>query len=246
MIFGHLQQIPTFLRRELSTTPQKNASPEPSSTGKPPESGSSLSKVVFGSAVVGAAVFAAYQTGYLDQFIGGKYQQDSLKSVKDDAENKDDKDSQKLEDHSVFPDSKETKEVADASEEAEKIETPSDHPPVEDLRGSQDRVQSEVQEKSETTPEEVAIPIKEKELPDYLERSTISDDQSSNSGISSEGNVDVKSAEENTDKGSNEEVQTSPVFTQANKAEEESKVKVVPPVHLTPEEREKVLAIDMS
>ncbi|PON65277.1 Mitochondrial inner membrane protein Mitofilin, partial [Parasponia andersonii] len=231
------QRIPTFLRRELSTKPEKNASPNPNSTGKPPESSGSLSKVVFGSAAVGAAVLAAYQTGYLDLVLGGKDRQNSLKDVKDGDENMDEKDSQKLEYHAVFPDSKETEEVTDASQKVEKIDTLSDHPHVEALSDSQGGVQSQVQEKSESTPEEVAIPSKEKDLPDFLQSSTISDDQSSVSWISSEESVELKSAEENTNKGSNEEVQTSPVFTQSNKAEEESEKKAVPPVHFTPEEK---------
>ncbi|XP_062098580.1 MICOS complex subunit MIC60, mitochondrial [Humulus lupulus] len=224
-------QIPIFLRRELSTKPQKNAPPQPNSTGKPPESSGSLSKVVFGSAVVGAAVLAAYQTGYLDQYIGRKDQQDSLNLVKDEVENKDDKDIQKLVDH--FIDGKETKELDDASE---KIETPSDHPIVEALSDSQGDVQSQVQEKPKTNPEEDAI--KERDVTDYPQSSSASEDHLSNSGIASEGSVGVKSAEENSNKGSNEEVQTSPVFIETSKAEKESEAKVVPPVRFTVEERE--------
>ncbi|XP_024023637.1 DNA ligase 1 [Morus notabilis] len=229
-------QTPIFLRRELSTTPQKSATPQPNAAGKPAESAGSGSKLIFGSAVVGATILAAYQTGYLDRVLGGKDQHGSPKAVEGPTESRDVKDIEQLESHAVLPDSKEAKEVASAP--AEKIETPPDQPHVVDSSEKQDEIQSQAQDKSDAKPDESVIPIKGKDLLDDSQRRTTSADQSSVSGVSSEGGVDVNSAEENTDKGSNEEVQTSPISTQINEAEEVCEVKVASPVHITIEEKE--------
>ncbi|KAF4400531.1 hypothetical protein G4B88_023324 [Cannabis sativa] len=236
-------QIPISLRRELSTKPQKNAPPEPKSTGKPPESSGSFPKVVFGSVLIGAAVMAAYQTGYLDQYIGRKDQQDSLNLVKDEVENKDDKDIQKLVDQFVNGEELDDASEKDVTEKdvtekdaSEKIETQSDHPIVEALSNSQGDIQPQVQEKPKTNPEEVAI--KEKDVTDFPQSSMTSEDHISNSGTASEGSVEVKSAEENSNMGSNEEVQTSPVSIETSNAEKESEAKEAPPVQFTVEERE--------
>lgn len=226
-------QTPIFLRRELSTKPQQNASPQPNASGK---TSGSVSKLVFGSAVVGAAILAAYQTGYWDQVFGGKDQHDSLKAGKGPIEGRDVKDIQQFESHSVLPESKEADEVASAADE--KVKTPPDQPHVEDLTEKQDGVQSQAQDKSDATPDEGAVPIKEKDLPDDSQSKTLSYDQSSLSGVKSEGAVDVKTADENTDKGSNKEVQTSQIFTQTNEAEKQHEVQVVPPVHVTIEIKE--------
>nr|XP_043607312.1 MICOS complex subunit MIC60 [Erigeron canadensis] len=63
-------QIPLYLssRKKFSAAPD----PGPGSTGKPPGSGSNLSKVFIGSIVLGGAAAAgmtAYQTGYLDKYL---------------------------------------------------------------------------------------------------------------------------------------------------------------------------------
>ncbi|KAL5556415.1 hypothetical protein UlMin_038651 [Ulmus minor] len=215
-------QIPTFLRKELSTKAENNASPQPNAAGKPQGSGSSATKVVLGAAVVGAAVMAAYRTGYLDQFIGGKEQRDSLKAAKDGFEN-----------HSVLPDNKETNQVASA---AEKVETPSDIPNVEASSEKESGIHSQVQDKSATDAEE-DIPI-QKKVPEYSQSSTVIDDQSPNSGVPSERSLDKKSTEENIGKGTHEELRTSPISTQTSVDEEENELKAAPSLNVTSEERE--------
>ncbi|KAL5555934.1 hypothetical protein UlMin_038170 [Ulmus minor] len=215
-------QIPTFLRKELSTEAENNASPQPNAAGKPQGSGSSATKVVLGAAVVGAAVMAAYRTGYLDQFIGGKEQHDSLKAAKDGFEN-----------HLVLPDNKETNQVASA---AEKVETPSDIPDVEASSEKESGIHSQVQDKSATNAEE-GIPI-QKKVPEYSQSSTVIDDQSPNSGVPSERSLDKKSTEENISKGTHEELRTSPISTQTSVDEEENEVKAAPSLNVTSEERE--------
>ncbi|MFS7954099.1 putative mitochondrial inner membrane protein Mitofilin [Helianthus anomalus] len=65
-------QIPWYLssRKEYSVASQPNTSKVPGSTGKPPNSGSNVSKVFIGTIALGAAaVVTAYQTGYLDKLL---------------------------------------------------------------------------------------------------------------------------------------------------------------------------------
>lgn len=68
-------QTPQYLcsRNSFST-----ATEDPKPTEKPSDSGSSAGKIIFGSAIIGAAGAAAYQYGYLDQFLG-KSEHASLK-----------------------------------------------------------------------------------------------------------------------------------------------------------------------
>ncbi|KAI3824442.1 hypothetical protein L1987_05902 [Smallanthus sonchifolius] len=63
-------QIPLYLsfRKEYSVASQPNPSKVSGSAGKPPDSGSNLTKVFIGTIALGAAaVITAYQTGYLDK-----------------------------------------------------------------------------------------------------------------------------------------------------------------------------------
>ena len=157
------------------------------------------------------------------------------------------KDIQQFESHSVLPESKEADEVASAADEkVEKIKSPTDQPHVENLTEKQDVVQSQAQDKSDATPDEGVVPIKERDLLDDSQSKTLSDDQSSISGVKSEGAVDVKTADENTDEGSNKEVQTSQIFTQTDEAEKQHEVQVVPPVHATIEIKEEEVFMAMA
>ncbi|KVH87393.1 Mitochondrial inner membrane protein Mitofilin [Cynara cardunculus var. scolymus] len=70
-MFCEPYDIPLYLfsRKEFSVAPQSNSSKPSGSTGKPPDSGSNLSKVFIGSLAIGAAALTAYQTGYLETFL---------------------------------------------------------------------------------------------------------------------------------------------------------------------------------
>ena len=141
------------------------------SASKPPESGGSLPKVIVGSVAIGAAFFAAYQTGYLDQLLG-KQQQSSLKTAKIVVENRDAKDIQhsieqlgsggaeepnKFDiDHprqkSVAHENEDPNKVSPAAEHAEqKVEAHLDLPHLEPLSERQGDDHTQVQDKSETT-----------------------------------------------------------------------------------------------
>ncbi|KAK1423710.1 hypothetical protein QVD17_19018 [Tagetes erecta] len=70
-------QIPLYLslRKEYSVASQSNSSTGPGSTGKPPDSGSNLSKVFVGAIAVAAGI-TAYQTGYLDKLLNKEQNND--------------------------------------------------------------------------------------------------------------------------------------------------------------------------
>lgn len=199
---------------------------------------------------MGAAIFAAYRTGHLDQFLGKDGNESpKLTEVGGIPENQDLKVVSRLEDHSVSPDSKEANEPSASfavNESAEETETLPGHSIVEALSERKDGVEAEGLEKLEVKHEESDVSGEEKSSVDYSRGGTISDDQSLRSGLSlsSEASPEPETAtgkEEITEKGSDEEAQTPPVFSQSDEAVEKSEVVVVPHVHLNVEEIDEVI-----
>lgn len=216
------QQIPPFFssRKEFSAASQQNASQGSGSTGKPSNSGSFMSKFIVGGVVIGAAVMTAYQTGYLDQIIVKEPHSSSeptrtgvvdlgvevpvLKSEETGVVDSlvvpvpKSGDSQEtgvsdLRERAGLPDSEDPNESSSNVEH--KIEPRSDFPHVEDLREKKVKNQFPVKDIADLTPEESAVPIQEKDLPPYPHISTTSNDQITDSGTSSEGNIDMKDQE---------------------------------------------------
>ncbi|XP_050241780.1 MICOS complex subunit MIC60 [Quercus robur] len=219
-------QIPALLssRKEFSSASQQKVSSKPGSTGKPPESGSSLPKVIFGSVAVGAVFFAAYQNGYLDQILG-KQPHGPLKEDKVGFEYRDVKDIQNSagsEELNKFDNqhpgeqlgSLESQESSKLSPDADqKSEGLSDIPHFEPLSEIQGVDQSQVQDKPDITPVEGIGPVQEKEVSEHAQLRAESSDQNAESGISSKESPDIKSTEEDTRKTPNE-IHTAPVSTQ--------------------------------
>ncbi|PQQ09793.1 uncharacterized protein Pyn_41288 [Prunus yedoensis var. nudiflora] len=200
------QHVSRFLRREFSAAASKTAPQQPGGAGSlpppPAENGGSSTKVFLGSAVVGAGLVAAYKTGYLDPIFGAKEKSDSHKEAGIGVEEK------------LVEEEKHDEEKAGNVEE--KIETHSDVAHVEGLSGRDGEEHSQVDDnKSE------GDITSEKALPEFS--------QNANLGLSSEGNVDVKSTEEKTSVEINEEVQTSPIVSQTNAdQQQENEVKTLP------------------
>ncbi|KAF5480801.1 hypothetical protein F2P56_001514 [Juglans regia] len=212
-------QIPAHSsRKEFSTRHPQNASSQPGSAGRPHDSGF-LPKLIVGSVAIGAAFFAAYQTGYLDQFLS-KEQHSSFKEAKVHVENRDPKDIQPSVERLISSGSKEPNKlesqhpgeqlVSHESEEANKLSPTAEHgnPKVEDLKN-----QSQVQDKSDIIPAEDLIPIQEKDSLKLSQISVESNEQSADSGISSEGSPDIESTEEDTGK-TRDGIDTAPAATQ--------------------------------
>lgn len=216
------QQIPPFFssRKEFSAASQQNTSQGSGSTGKPSNSGSFMSKFIVGGVVIGAAVMTAYQTGYLDQIIVKEPHSSSeptrtgvvdlgvevpvLKSEETGVVDSlvvpvpKSGDSQEtgvsdLRERAGLPDSEDPNESSSNVEH--KTEPRSDFPHVEDLREKKVKNQFPVKDIADLTPEESAVPIQEKDLPPYPHISTASNDQITDSGTSSEGNIDMKDQE---------------------------------------------------
>lgn len=215
-------QIPPFFssRKEFSAASQQNTSQGSGSTGKPSNSGSFMSKFIVGGVVIGAAVMTAYQTGYLDQIIVKEPHSSSeptrtgvvdlgvevpvLKSEETGVVDSlvvpvpKSGDSQEtgvsdLRERAGLPDSEDPNESSSNVEH--KTEPRSDFPHVEDLREKKVKNQFPVKDIADLTPEESAVPIQEKDLPPYPHISTASNDQITDSGTSSEGNIDMKDQE---------------------------------------------------
>ncbi|CAI0429008.1 unnamed protein product, partial [Linum tenue] len=62
------------LRKGFSTKPHQNAPPNTGAAGQPPKPKSTLPRVILGTTAVAGAALLAYQSGYLDQYIGEKEQ----------------------------------------------------------------------------------------------------------------------------------------------------------------------------
>lgn len=228
-------------RKEFSSVPPKgNASSKPGSTGKPPESGSSLPKVIVGSVAVGAVFFVAYQNGYLDQILG-KQPHGPLKEDKIGFEYGDVKDIQKLEGQLDTHGSEELNKF-----DNQKSEGLSDIPHFEPLSEIQGVDQSQVQDKPDITPVEgISIgPVQEKEVSEHSQLRAESSDQSTESGISSKESPDIKSTEEDTGKTPNE-IHTAPVSTQDGAVLRESDTKTLPHQHISTESRPEVLRLSL-
>lgn len=216
------QQIPPFFssRKEFSAASQQNTSQGSGSTGKPSNSGSFMSKFIVGGVVIGAAVMTAYQTGYLDQIIVKEPHSsseptrtgvvdlgvevpvlkseetgvvDSLVVPVPKSGDSHETGVSDLRERAGLPDSEDPNESSSNVEH--KTEPRSDFPHVEDLREKKVKNQFPVKDIADLTPEESAVPIQEKDLPPYPHISTASNDQITDSGTSSEGNIDMKDQE---------------------------------------------------
>ncbi|KAB2597348.1 UBX domain-containing protein 4 [Pyrus ussuriensis x Pyrus communis] len=200
---GLRRRIPRPITREFSAAAPKTASHHPGDAANPPPpgNGGSSAKIFLGSAAVGAGLVAAYKTGYLDPLFGAKEKSDSVKDA-----------AIGFEDHKHVEEEKHDEERAGIAEE--KVETRSDVPNVEGLSGSDgENPQSQVDEDNKAESDITS----EKGLPEHS--------QNVNLGSSSEGNVDVKSAEEKT----SVEINEAPVVSQTSADQQENEAKIPPP-----------------
>lgn len=221
-------------RREFSFAPKQNLRPQP--TNVPPKSGNSFPKVLFGSVVIGAAVFAAYQTGYLDQLTGGIEQNSSIESTKtvfqkSDSDNVQPLVVQKLD----SPSREETEKSNSIREETESlnpilesteqtVETDAHLPCLEAL--GEERDGSQFQDSSSTVPHENT---KEKDLPEFRQSISEVEDKNLESKTSTDVNFDMQSTDSSTKDGPHEEVQTTPMSSKTDAAPQQIDI-IIPPL----------------
>lgn len=235
-------------RKEFSSAPKQNLKPQPTSV--PPKSGISFPKVVFGSVAISAAVFAAYQTGYLDQLIGGKEQNSSVGSTntvveKSDSDNVQPLVVQKLDSSGI----EETEKSDSLREETESsnptvefteqtVETDAQFPRLEGLGEEQDGGQFE--DDSSSVPHENT---KEKHVPEFRQSISELEDKNLESKTSTDVNFDIQNTEASTRGGIHEGVQTTPISTKTDAASEQIGIRIKSQEDISAEDKPKVTDI---
>ncbi|XP_061345281.1 MICOS complex subunit MIC60, mitochondrial [Gastrolobium bilobum] len=232
----YIIQIPTHLpsQKRFSTASKPSGAPAPGSTGKPPESNDTLSKFFIGSVALGAAFLAAYQTGYLDQYLQ-KEQHSVPQEAQINAATGDSKSVQHSLDQLVSPSSEKFNNEKPSVEHAEqKIDT--HFPQPENVVEDQGDKLFQVQDKSDIA-EDGTTAAKENQLPEYPHSSLTSADTSKESGVQSEGIVDIKSTETDIVPGLEEGIQHTSTSTQPGAVPDENGMKNIQPKQQEIEER---------
>lgn len=214
MLLVQWEQVPSYLslRKEFSVKSQQNGPQGSGSTGKPPESGTLLSKFVIGSVALGAAFVAAYQTGYLDKYLIKEplpipesskvgtttgYPQDSKESnsIKQDIGQSE----KPITESSVSESNVSTPSVEEGSNEptpnvghsVESIKSHSDLSQPEDLSRSQDDSHSQVSGSPELTHEDVHnVQVKDTSSSQH---STMASDDAKSGSTETKESFDLKS-----------------------------------------------------
>ncbi|GAV68213.1 Mitofilin domain-containing protein [Cephalotus follicularis] len=247
-------QTPSFLssRKDFATVPQQNARPmPPGSGGNSTESKGHSLKIILGSGAVAGAFLFAYQIGYLDPYLGKK-QHRPLDTTKGNLDDNVAKDAQHIVEPIVTTIREEPDSLRFSVEHAEKADTQTDLPHVateqkvethtdvlhtETIIKKQDENLPHVQEKSDVFHEEGTISVQQKDLPENAPSGMLADDQSSESESSVAESAEKESPESETSRKLNEEVQLTPIHTQAIAVLKENETKVKPPEIPTPEHK---------
>ncbi|KAI4317228.1 hypothetical protein L6164_025117 [Bauhinia variegata] len=227
-------QIPSYLssRRKFSSASKQGGDSPPVSTGKLPESPSSLSKFVVGSVALGAAFVAAYQTGYLDQYL--KKEQHSLpQDAQINVSNGDSKGVQHLTEQLDSPPSKNFNNESPVINHAE--QEGNNHTQVENVTDDQ------MEDKFDIA-EEGIVSAKETQLPQHLESSAASDNPKE-SVQQPEGNVYVKSTETDIATGLEEGIQQEPTSIQTSTVSDDIETKSIQPQQQAAEERREDISV---
>ncbi|KAH9669900.1 micos complex subunit mic60 [Citrus sinensis] len=228
-----IAQLPSIIsaRKEYSTASQKNVSPKPGPTGKPPESGSNFSPIIFGATVVVGVGLIAYQNGYLDQYIDiEKEKHSSLDSSKFRKDKNDVKDDHHVAEPVVFSHSdEEPKTSISAVEQAmQSVEPHKDIRQPEALSKTPVEDQPHLQDKVELTPQDQTVAVKEKDAAENSNKSIESREPSTSPPVSSEGSVEVESSESKSSKEKDENVQGTGILSQMSAASEKDEQKAFP------------------
>ncbi|KAK7358937.1 hypothetical protein VNO77_00878 [Canavalia gladiata] len=221
------QQTPSRLssRKKFSTASKPGGASAPGSTGTPPDSNGSLSKFFVGSVALGAAFLAAYQTGYLDQFLK-KEQHRVSQEAQVNADSGDLKSVQHSIDQLVSPSEKFNSESPAVELAEQKIDAHFSHAEVA-IENQGDKPVP-VQDKSDIA-ENGAAASKENQLPEYPPNSLTSDDPSKESVIQSDGIVGIKSTETDVAPTLEEGLQHTSTSTQISAVPNESGIENIQP-----------------
>ncbi|XP_028776483.1 uncharacterized protein LOC114733237 [Neltuma alba] len=226
--------IPSCLssRKKFSTASKSGGDSIPGSAGKPPESQGSLSKFVIGSFAVGAAFLAAYQAGFLDQYL----RKDQL-SVPQDAEinvtNENSKNLQHSVEQLVSPGSEKLSSGSPSPEvQEQKMDTqlPDLKNVTEDIGDKHIKVQDKFDN------EEGTVNAKESELPEFPQSNAEPVDLGKESLIQPK-EIDDISKESDTNTGLEERTQQAPTSTLPTAGPDEKGVENTEPLQEVLEDR---------
>lgn len=214
-------------RKAFSTLPENGAAPKPGSPGSPQGSKGGFSRVLLVGAVIGATSIAAYQAGYLDQYLGQKKHNVSLDSSEIATSRKEEESIQQLEEPIVSHNEEPSPSILSIEPE-QKAKSHSDLYLSETTIETQGQNQTHIEDRSDIRVEDVPLAIQEKEPQDSQSTEMeASVDHSMTSGISSEGNLDKAESKAIEQE---EKVQTTLMETQSSAAPKEDEEKDVPPL----------------
>ncbi|TKY60322.1 MICOS complex subunit MIC60 [Spatholobus suberectus] len=240
------QQISLHLssQKNFSTASKPGGASASGSPGKPPESNGSLSKFFIGSVALGAAFLAAYQTGYLDQYL--KKEHHSVpQEVHVNATIEDLKSVQHSTDQLISPSEKFNNENPTLELAEQKIDTHFSQPELV----VEDRVDKpiSVQDNSDIA-EDGTGAAKENQLSEYPQSSLTSDDPNKESVVQSDI-IGIKSTETDNAPRLEEGLQRASTSTQTSAVPDENGMKNIQPeqpaIQETEERRESALGKDI-
>ncbi|XP_014515908.1 uncharacterized protein LOC106773685 isoform X2 [Vigna radiata var. radiata] len=224
------QQIPLHLssQRNFSSTSKPGGASASGSPGKPPESNGSLSKFFIGSVALGAAFLAAYQTGYLDQYLKKEHhsvpQEANVNATIEELKTVQHSTDQLISPNEILNNENPTVQLAEG-----KIDTHFSQP--EDVIEDQVDKLSPVQDKFNIAEDSIAAP-EENQLPEYPQSSLTSDDPSKESVVQSDGIIGIKSIEADNTPRPEKGVQNTFTSTQISSVPDENGTENIPSVQL--------------
>ncbi|XP_047173871.1 uncharacterized protein LOC124841616 isoform X1 [Vigna umbellata] len=224
------QQIPLHLssQRNFSSTSKPGGASASGSPGNPPESNGTLSKFFIGSVALGAAFLAAYQTGYLDQYLK-KEHHSAAQEAHVNATIEELKTVQHSTDQLISPNEKLNNENPTVQLAEGKIDTHFSQP--EDVIEDQVDKLSPVQDKFNIAEDGIAAP-EENQLPEYSQSSLTSDDPSKESVVQSDGIIGIKGIEADNTPRPEKGVQNTFTSTQISSVPDENGTENIPSVQL--------------
>lgn len=239
------QQISLHLssQKNFSTASKPGGAPASGSPSKPPESNGSQSKFFIGTVALGAAFLAAYQTGYLDQYLKKEphsvpqevHGNTTIEDLKSGQHSTDLSPSEK------FNNENPTVELAEQKNDVHFTQ------PDSVVKNQVDKAIPE-QDKSDITEDGTAA-AKENQLPEYPQRSLTSDDPTKETGAQSDGIIGIKSAEEDNAPRLEQGLQQTSTSTQTSVGPDENGMKNIQPekmaIQETEERRESTLVKDI-
>ncbi|XP_058096676.1 MICOS complex subunit MIC60, mitochondrial isoform X2 [Magnolia sinica] len=186
-------QMPAFLssRKEFSVAPKNNTTQKTAPPEKPSGTGSQISKYALGGVAVGAAVIAAYQTGYIGQHYV-KEEQSPLESSEFGTGNKNLEEVELMKDYAVSPSNEEpSRSSPNAGDATDRSKALYDFPLIKEGEIKPQGV-------SEMSPAEDAVPVKEEELSTAPQGSTTINNHSSHPEASLKDGLDMGKSEDGT------------------------------------------------